>query len=116
MLTVADDDLEAVRFSTADSLDRYVSGSPPIRTEVSFRAALEESFFLGLRLTNGVDLAELAAKFGNEALGDHAATVRECVGDSLLELDGDRIRLTPRGRLLSNEVFEALLAPSRIIL
>jgi oxygen-independent coproporphyrinogen-3 oxidase len=110
MLPAAESDLEAVRFSKTDSLDRYIAGSPLTRTEVSFRSALEESFFLGLRLNKGVDLTELAAKFGNGALGDHAATVREFAQDGLLEVDGDSIRLTPRGRLLSNEVFAKFVA------
>ena len=39
----------------------------------------------------------------------------ECLSaaDGLLLQDHDSIRLTPRGRLLSNEVFQAFLAPSR---
>jgi len=110
MLKAAGDDLESVRFSTADSLDRYVAGLELTRTEVSFRSALEEAFFLGLRLTKGVDPSELAAKFGNEALRHHAGTIQELAQDGLLEVKGDCIRLTPRGRLLSNEVFAEFVA------
>ena len=51
---------EAVRFAPADSLERYMSGAGCSGRAVSRRAALEESFFLGLRLTRGVNLRELA--------------------------------------------------------
>jgi putative oxygen-independent coproporphyrinogen III oxidase len=110
MLPATNDVLEAVRFSTSDALDQYVSGSPLNRTEVSRESALEESFFLGLRLAQGVDLSELTAKFGDDALIDQASAIRELVADGLLERTGDRIRLTSRGRLLSNEVFERFVA------
>jgi len=112
MLPATSNVLEAVRFSTTDSLDQYVSGSPLSRTEVSPEAALEESFFLGLRLTQGVDLSELRIRFGNGALAEYATAIREFVDSGLLERNGDRIRLTGKGRLLSNEVFQKFLAES----
>jgi coproporphyrinogen III oxidase-like Fe-S oxidoreductase len=37
----------------------------------------------------------------------------ELVADALLQRDADFIRLTPRGRLLSNEIFRRFLAPVR---
>jgi len=40
--------------------------------------------------------------------------IAELVGQGLLERDGDFIRLTPRGRLLSNEVFQTFLAPAGV--
>jgi len=43
----------AVRFSSPDSLEEFMAGTPLSRTPVSSRAALEETFFLGLRLTRG---------------------------------------------------------------
>jgi oxygen-independent coproporphyrinogen-3 oxidase len=116
MLPAASDELEAVRFSNADSLDRYVAGAPLNRTEVSAESALEESCFLGLRLTQGIDLQRLAAKFGERAMAGHESTIRDFVRDGLLERDGHRIRLTPQGRLLSNEVFERFLAESNVSL
>src|SRR5437868_2830624 len=56
MLKSANEEFAAVRFATADALEAYVAGASVQRTEVSRQAALEETFFLGLRLTRGVDL------------------------------------------------------------
>jgi len=39
-------------------------------------------------------------------------TVERLVGDGLLVADGARVRLTARGRLLSNEVFQEFLEPA----
>src|SRR5207342_3223824 len=109
-------DLKAVRFSTPDSLERYVAGALLNRTEVSAGSALEEAFFLGLRLKQGIDLRELVAEFGERAVAEHESAIREFVRDGLLERDSDRVRLTPRGRLLSNEVFERFVAePDAIV-
>jgi oxygen-independent coproporphyrinogen-3 oxidase len=111
MLLSAAPEAEAVRFSTADTLEKYVAGAPLQKTAVTRANALEESFFLGLRLNRGVDLREIAASFGLQALENLRPTIAELVGDELMEERGEIIRLTPRGRLLSNEVFERFLAP-----
>src|SRR5579864_7440003 len=68
MLTSANEKLEAVRFATADVLEKYVAGSPLQRTEISPATALEESFFLGLRLNHGVDLQGIAERFGPQVV------------------------------------------------
>ena len=97
----------AVRFATPDSLDAYMNRRPHTVTEVSRRAAIEEAFFLGLRLNRGIDLDELRTESAAEAAQLEA--IRECVDDGLLERRGATLRLTPRGRLLSNEVFARFL-------
>ena len=109
MLPASEGALEAARFSTPDSLEAYVGESPLIRTQVSSTAALEETFFLGLRLTCGVDLRQVAAKFGENAIAGFSESIADFVKTGLMERQGDVIRLTPRGRLLSNEVFERFL-------
>jgi oxygen-independent coproporphyrinogen-3 oxidase len=81
---------------------------------VSRRAALEETFFLGLRLTRGVDLQRVAAQFGGDAVRGFSAEIAELVSAGLLESHGSTIRLTPRGRLLSNEVFARFLSSDRV--
>jgi oxygen-independent coproporphyrinogen-3 oxidase len=103
---------EAVRFATADALETYVAGSPPQKTPVSRAAALEENFFLGLRLNRGVNLREVAANFGVPSLDNLRPAIADLITDGLLEEDMESVRLTPRGRLLSNEVFQAFLAPA----
>ncbi len=79
------------------------------RTMVNAHAALEESFFLGLRMNRGVSLAELREQFSDEAVNRCDAVIIELVADGLMEDDGSRLRLTERGRLLSNEVFGRFL-------
>jgi oxygen-independent coproporphyrinogen-3 oxidase len=106
MLKASDSSLGAVRFSTPDTLEKYVAGHAPNHTEVSREQAMEESFFLGLRLNQGVHFGQLASQFGEDAVAEHALVIEESVSGGLLVRDGDNIRLTPRGRLLSNEVFE----------
>jgi oxygen-independent coproporphyrinogen III oxidase len=115
MLASAAPDIEAVRFAAADSLDRYVSGASMQRTVVSYRAALEESFFLGLRLTPGVNLQELAARFGEDAVQNARAPITELVEGGLIEQHEDSVCLTSRGRLLSNEVFERFILADEVV-
>jgi oxygen-independent coproporphyrinogen-3 oxidase len=114
MLLSTDDSTAAVRFSSADSLEQYVAGSPLQKSAVSWSNALEEVFFLGLRLNRGVNLREVAGQFGPEGVEGARHTIAELVSDRLLHRDSDFIRLTPRGRLLSNEVFERFIAPSDV--
>ena len=106
--------LDAIRFARADSLEQYVGSGNLNRTPVTERAALEESFFLGLRLNEGINLKKLAAKFGDEAFQGLGATVTELVIGGLIEREGNTIRLTAQGCLLSNEVFERFLVADEV--
>jgi oxygen-independent coproporphyrinogen III oxidase len=126
-MLVADDALaaqgiEAIRFATPDSLESYsvpVSDAQPAaaritqlsssRTLVDSQAALEESFFLGLRLNRGVSLGEIADRFGPGLTRDFGPVALELIEAGWLERAGERVRLTSRGRLLSNEVFARFL-------
>jgi oxygen-independent coproporphyrinogen-3 oxidase len=99
----------AVRFSTSDSLEEFTAGAPLNRTPVSSRAALEETLFLGLRLTRGVDLKAAGTRSGVDAEAEFGDTIRELESSAMLKREGDIVRLTPTGRLLSNEVFERFL-------
>ena len=95
----------AIRFSTPDSLDGYMNRGALAPTVVSENEALEESFFLGLRLNRGLNLEEVRTRFAAEPLHGYEFAIEDCLADGLLERQGSIIRLTARGRLLSNEVF-----------
>ncbi len=105
---------EAVRFSTADSLDAFMNRAPLTVTPVSKKSALEESFFLGLRLNRGVNLDRIRDEFGEKESAQCEAAIAECVEQGLLERQGSTIRLTSRGRLLSNEVFLRFLGVGEV--
>lgn len=108
-------DPNAVRFSTPDSLEDYVAAKPLKQTPLTRPEALEETFFLGLRLTRGVDLGQATKAFGAGAIGPLLDTISDFQQAGLLARTGDVIRLTPRGRLLSNEVFERFItSPERV--
>jgi oxygen-independent coproporphyrinogen-3 oxidase len=80
------------------------------REELDERGAGAEALFLGLRLlSRGVDLAEHRARFHTDVRAAHAADLARFDEAGLIELDGDVLRLTPAGALLSNEVFAAFV-------
>ena len=110
MLRTVADGKRAIRFSNPEALEKYVAGAPHEVATVSPELALEEAFFLGLRLNRGIDLAEIARDFGEGAVGSHLECLAELVGAGLLDRRGESIRLTARGRLLSNEVFEKFIS------
>jgi oxygen-independent coproporphyrinogen-3 oxidase len=109
MLLALGGETESVRFSSPDSLERYVTGEEPTGARVSLEAALEEKFFLGLRLNRGLDLSGIASEFGQKAVADLSGVIAELIAAGLLERLGEVIRLTSRGRLVSNDVFERFL-------
>jgi oxygen-independent coproporphyrinogen III oxidase len=106
--------VRAVRFSTPDSLDAYMNRGRHDVTRVTERGALEESFFLGLRLNHGVDLERLRLEFSPESIAACQPAIEECVQEELVERRGTRICLTARGRLLSNEVFAKFLTEDKV--
>jgi oxygen-independent coproporphyrinogen-3 oxidase len=105
---------QALRFATPDSLDAYMNRTPHTVTPVSAQAAIEESFFLGLRLNRGIDIGRLrtdfSPMFSRDAVATWESAIQQCVREGLLEQQGATVRLTGRGRLLSNEVFARFLA------
>ena len=102
----------AVRFANLDLLEEYMAAGSPTRTLVSRESSMEETFFLGLRLNLGVNLQKVEAEFGLEAVRGYSNVIADLVAAALLERQGDTLRLTPRCRLLSNEVFGRFIAPA----
>ena len=109
MLPCATGASAALRLATPDALEKYVAAAPLQTMLVPAATALEECFFLGLRLNRGVDLQNIAAAFGPQAVQSVRPMIDELVSDGLLHRDGGCVRLTTRGRLLSNEVFQRFI-------
>lgn len=99
----------AIRFASVDDLERYNGGAATSFTDVNEQQAIEEAWFLGLRLNRGIDLLAMKEEYGANSLERYQGVNTDLVHNGLLELDGQYLRLTPRGILLSNEVFASFL-------
>ncbi len=103
-------DRSVLRATTTDDLATYLAGTGMTEMEwIDAARQHEEAWFLGLRTNLGVDAADLRCEFGAGPVEPAMETVERLVEDGLLVYDGDRVRLTARGRLISNEVFQEFL-------
>jgi oxygen-independent coproporphyrinogen-3 oxidase len=109
-------DGRASRRSNERDARRYVElmeerGSAVVeRVELDARASSAEALFLGLRLlSRGVNLVEHRARFQEDVRAAYAEDLARFDDAGLIEIDGDVLRLTPEGALLSNEVFAAFV-------
>jgi oxygen-independent coproporphyrinogen III oxidase len=75
-------------------------------TEGELRA---EAAFLGMRMMRGLNVEHYQEKFGIDIRQKHAADLARFREAGLIELNGDLIKLTKAGALLSNEVFVAFM-------
>ncbi len=100
------------RYANMASLDGYLrsveeeTSAVEWREEVEPFRELEEVLFLGLRLNCGLDWRDLRRKYGRDRLSAFEPSIKEMARAGLLEWFGSTIRLTRRGMLLSNEVFQ----------
>jgi putative oxygen-independent coproporphyrinogen III oxidase len=76
---------------------------------VTWMEQMEEEMFLGLRKTEGVSKRRFSEKFGRDMHDVFGAAIRAERQKGLLEETDTHVRLTRRGRLLGNEVFQAFL-------
>ena len=98
-----------VRWANSDSMEGY-SAAAAVETErVGREQGFEEAVFLGLRLVEGISLYALRQEFGDGLVAEMIESLRELSEAGLVTVDGDRVRLTGAGRMVSNEVFERLL-------
>jgi oxygen-independent coproporphyrinogen-3 oxidase len=71
---------------------------------------IAETLIMWLRLVDeGVDRARFARRFGVDLVDYHRAVIERFTRDGLLDVDDTRVRLTSKGRLLSNIVFRELV-------
>ena len=64
-----------------------------------------EFAFLGLRLGNGIDLGEYRGRFKTDLEDKYSEEIEQAKHTGLIEIVDDRLRLTRKGMLFSNEVF-----------
>jgi oxygen-independent coproporphyrinogen-3 oxidase len=101
------------RWANPARLDDYIAvggaGLGRVDEDPSRARRASEALIAGLRLADGVDLAILEARYGPDFKRPGRGTLDDLEGAGLLERGGDRLRLTRRGRLVSNDVLAQLL-------
>lgn len=102
----------ALRFATPEDLETYLHSTGwNAAHRLSREQELEEAWFLGLRLNEGISLAALRAEYSDSTVRGCLNAVTDLVDEGLASFTGgDRVTLTARGRLLSNDVFTRFLA------
>jgi oxygen-independent coproporphyrinogen-3 oxidase len=97
--------------SPVEYIERVTRGESVVAEREVIARALEmaETLILGLRLNAGVAFADFHARFGEDARARYAHQWEETRALGLIEWSDARVRLTRRGRLLSNQVFWRLL-------
>jgi oxygen-independent coproporphyrinogen-3 oxidase len=103
-------DRSAVRFANADEIAAYrAADAGRDARRVSAREAFDEAIFLGLRMNEGIAVEALRSAFAREWVTAFEASARDLTAEGFMLQEDGCWRLTPRGRLVSNEVFGNLL-------
>lgn len=89
------------RWQNQETVNEYLENNSPVTESIPANLT-EEKFFVGLRLTEGV-------RPNLDEWRRYEAPISRFVAEGLLEQRGDMVRLTARGVLLSNEVFQEFL-------
>ncbi|HEY8184735.1 MAG TPA: radical SAM family heme chaperone HemW [Pyrinomonadaceae bacterium] len=108
-------DGQSRRWANERNIDQYVNlieseRSPRVEDRQLNAAELRaEAAFLGLRMMRGLNAGRYKERFGIDIYQKHAADLVRLVEAGLIELNGELIKLTKTGALLSNEVFVAFM-------
>ena len=104
-----------LRATTTDDRKAYLAGPQAPQTECfGPERQHEEAWFLGLRLSAGIEIGALEREFGRGMVAEAVKTTGRLADDGLVTLDSGRVKLTARGRLLSNEVFQEYLVETAL--
>jgi oxygen-independent coproporphyrinogen III oxidase len=98
------------RFNNLRSVDKWLKSPGEAQTETLDAAALEkEAMWLGLRLVDGIDRARHRRQHGVDPVEHHAREVEKLVHERFIDVTPEKLRLTKRGILFSDEVAQRFL-------
>ena len=106
--------VNGVRYKNHGPIRHYLSAVEEgnariIEEHLSQKERMEEEMFLGLRKKSGVSMARFEEKFGRSFDGLYGEIVRDLVQQGLMQIDGDRVRMTKRGLFLGDTVAERFI-------
>ncbi|MCD8158307.1 MAG: radical SAM family heme chaperone HemW [Clostridiales bacterium] len=99
-----------VRFSNTDSLSEYLTGEKENYREVLAKGdIIGEFMFLGLRMTEGINLSEFRQNFGKDIFKIFGSVIEKYEKYGFLEHNKERLWLTEDGIDVSNTIFSDFL-------
>ncbi len=106
--------MESKRFSNQSNLEEYINNIKSeeyekniiIQEEQTKEDKQKEYMLLGLRTIDGINIGEYKNKFGENPIFKFHKELDKLVGEKLLEVDGEHIKLTKVGLDLANLVWE----------
>ncbi|MFC5713446.1 radical SAM family heme chaperone HemW [Thalassorhabdus alkalitolerans] len=107
--------LAGVRYANIGPLPHYLSAvqenNLPIKEShnVTLQEKMEEEMFMGLRMDKGVDKQRFLRKYQKSIEEVFSRQISSLEEEDLIINEMETIRLTQRGKLLGNEVFERFL-------
>lgn len=100
-----------LRWTTTSDLGAFLAGAERAETcAIGDAQQLEEAWFLGLRMNAGVQLEALKQEFGEPGTDASMEIAARLAAEGLLRFRDGWVQLTPRGRMLSNDVFQEFIA------
>ena len=100
-----------IRYNNICELDNYekiiLEGKKPIEWEekLSIKDEIEESIFLGLRMNEGIQISDFKEKYNFDFEKEYKNEIEKLSKMELIEIDNNRMKLTQKGREISNSVF-----------
>ena len=96
---------------TESYTNKIANGVSPVahRQVLSTDERATDALFLGLRLTDGVDVSAVERRYGVRVWERWGGELTRCVEAGLLEDDPERLRLTRSGQLLASEVMQVFV-------
>jgi oxygen-independent coproporphyrinogen-3 oxidase len=67
---------------------------------------LGDALFTGIRLTEGVDIQVIGARYGVDVWRQYGMALEPFIAGGLLHREGPRLRLSRNGMLVANEIMQ----------
>ena len=106
--------VNGVRYKNHGPIRHYLKaveeGNARITEEhLTLREQMEEEMFLGLRKKSGVSMERFEEKFGQSFQELYGDIIKDLIQQGLMQVDGDRVRMTKRGLFLGDTVAERFI-------
>jgi len=103
--------VDGVRYANSTNFEEYIEN--PLQKfeekKLTTKEILEEAIFLGLRLRKGLNIPKFKQVYAINLLERYGDIIKKYTAQDLMEFDGETLKLTAQGVLLSNFILADFL-------